>query len=97
MVLQSCHVDHYAVQAAKATDYREFYEKDIRYRKLVGYPPAGALARIEFRHKDAEKVNSIAAEAARILRAAGVTGVRILGPAEPPLAAWRVCTGATSC
>ncbi len=86
VVLQSYHVDHYAVQAASGHDYVTFYEKDIRYRKLVGYPPAGALARVEIRHADPAKAESLANQAARALRAPGARGVRILGPSEPPLA-----------
>ena len=86
VVLQSYHPDHYAVLASVHHDYRTFYQQDIRYRKWVGYPPAGALARVEFRHKDRGKVDSLSSEAGRILRGASAQGVRILGPSDPPLA-----------
>jgi primosomal protein N' (replication factor Y) len=85
VVLQSCHVDHYAVQASKTHDFRAFYERDIRYRRMVGYPPVGALARVEFRHKEAARVEALAREAGASLRAAASQGVRILGPTEPPI------------
>ena len=85
VILQSCHTDHYAVQAARTHDYRAFYEKDIRYRKMVGYPPAGALGRVEIRHADPSKVEALAREIGAALRAAATPAVRILGPTEPPL------------
>ena len=85
VILQSCHTDHYAVQAARTHDYRTFYDRDIRYRKMVGYPPAGALARVEFRHADPSKADAIAREAGLVLRSAASSAVRILGPTDPPL------------
>lgn len=86
VVLQSFHPDHYAVQAARDHDFETFYERDIRYRRMVGYPPVGALARIEFRHPDKGKVDLMGRQAEASLRAAGDREVRILGPVEPPLA-----------
>jgi primosomal protein N' (replication factor Y) len=85
VILQSCHVDHYAVQAARTHDYRAFYERDIRYRRMVGYPPTGALARLEFRHSDPAKAEALAREAGALLHASASRSVRILGPTEPPL------------
>lgn len=85
VILQSCHTDHYAVQAARTHDYRAFYGRDIRYRKAVGYPPAGALARVEIRHADASKADALAREIGAALRAGSSPTVRILGPTEAPL------------
>jgi len=85
VILQSYHPDHYAVQAAKEHDFVAFYEKDIRYRKMVGYPPASALARLEFRHRDKEKGEALAGEAAKLIRDAGDFQLRVLGPVEAPL------------
>ena len=97
VILQSCHTEHYAVQAARTHDYRAFYERDIRYRKMVGYPPAGALGRVEIRHADPSKADALAREAGLALRSAAPPGVRILGPTEPPLGrAWRDFSDATS-
>ena len=45
-VIQSYQPDHYSVQAAAAQDYEAFYEKEIGYRILMGYPPAKAMAMI---------------------------------------------------
>ena len=45
-VIQTYQPDHYSVQAAAAQDYEAFYEKEIGYRILMGYPPAKAMAMI---------------------------------------------------
>ncbi len=80
VVLQSFHPDHYAVQAAAAQDFAAFYAKDIRYRKMVGYPPFSALARIEVRHADHARVGALSSEVAAFLRAGAEGRVRVLGP-----------------
>ena len=85
VILQSCHADHYAVQAAKTHDFRAFYEQDIRYRRWWDTRPSGALARVEFRHKEPERAEALSREAGTWLRAQASQGVRILGPTEPPL------------
>ena len=45
-MIQTYQPDHYSVQAAAAQDYEAFYEKEIGYRILMGYPPAKAMAMI---------------------------------------------------
>ena len=34
---------HYSIQMAAAQDYEGFYEEEMGYRKLMGYPPASHL------------------------------------------------------
>ena len=45
-VIQTYQPDHYSVPAAAPQDYEAFYEKEIGYRILMGYPPAKAMAMI---------------------------------------------------
>ncbi len=84
-VIQSFYPEHYAVKAASEQDFESFYSKDIRYRKMMRYPPAAALARIEFRHTNENRVEALSHEAACVLRGAEDRSVRILGPVVPPL------------
>ena len=42
-VIQTYSPEHYAVVAAAAQDYEAFYEEEMRYRELMGYPPAENL------------------------------------------------------
>ena len=42
-VIQTYSPEHYAVVTAAAQDYEAFYEQEISYRELMGYPPAENL------------------------------------------------------
>ena len=42
-VIQTYDPGHYAIETAAAQDYEAFYEEEIRYRELMGYPPAEQL------------------------------------------------------
>ena len=42
-VIQTYSPEHYAITAAAAQDYEVFYQEEIRYRELMGYPPAANL------------------------------------------------------
>ncbi len=42
-VIQTYSPSHYAVEAAAAQDYEKFYQEEIRYRELMGYPPSESL------------------------------------------------------
>src|SRR6476659_471526 len=46
VVLQTYFPEHYAVQFAAQHDFRGFYEKELRYRSWMHYPPFGALANV---------------------------------------------------
>jgi len=86
VILQSFHPDHYAVQAAAAQDFGAFYARDIQYRRIVGYPPFSALARIEVRHEDHDRVGALSTQAAAALRALARGEVKVLGPSPAFLA-----------
>ena len=42
-IIQTYSPGHYAIETAAAQDYAAFYEEEIRYRELMGYPPAENL------------------------------------------------------
>ncbi|MFZ5985412.1 MAG: replication restart helicase PriA [Acidobacteriota bacterium] len=84
VILQSYHPDHYAVAASLTHDFEAFYERDIRYRKSVGYPPVEALARLEIRQKDLPRLDALCAEVSAVLRGAASRGVRVFGPVDAP-------------
>ena len=49
VVLQTCFPDHYAVQYAARHDFTGFYEKELRFRSWMHYPPYSALANVLIR------------------------------------------------
>lgn len=46
VILQTYDPDHYVVRAAVKQDYQAFYEKEIRYRKALRYPPFTRMMKI---------------------------------------------------
>lgn len=46
VVIQTYDPENYAIVAAAKQDYKEFYDEEILYRKLAGYPPTGGMLAI---------------------------------------------------
>ena len=47
MVIQTYQPDHYSIQMAARQDYEGFYEQEMNYRRLLGYPPAVGLLTLQ--------------------------------------------------
>lgn len=89
VILQVLHPEHYAVQAALANDYGVFYEKEARFRQWMHYPPFAALAGIQIRHTEQERVLQMTNQVGRVLEKLvppDANGLRVLGPAPAPVA-----------
>lgn len=90
VVIQTFYPDHYALQYARGQDYRGFYEREIEFRRLLGYPPFRRLIQILVSERDADKGARIAAKVAAAVRAhcgrlGGGSRLQVLGPAPAPL------------
>lgn len=82
-VIQTYHPEHYAIQTAARQDYEAFYEEEIGYRSLMGYPPVENLMAIHASYSDESRLNTAMEYLKRYLyRAAGAQKVRIIGPAD---------------
>lgn len=85
--IQSYSPDHYSIQFALKHDYNSFYEKEIRYRRLIGFPPFARLVlwRIEAQSEDVArgKAWDLYEILSRGLR--GQREVTLLPPVEAPL------------
>jgi len=85
VIMQTYSPGHYAVQAAAAHDYRLFYDKEIVYRRQLGYPPFAQLASLVFTHANQERCRSEAERMKRALlsdiTAKGIAGLTMIGPA----------------
>ena len=53
-VIQTYSPEHYAIVTAAAQDYAAFYEEEIRYRELMGYPPVENLLAVLVSCEDEE-------------------------------------------
>lgn len=52
VVIQTYSPEHYCVQTAAKQDYETFYEAEMHYRELMGYPPAEQLLAIYMTSED---------------------------------------------
>ena len=84
VILQTYSPEHYAIQKAAAQDYESFYEKELRFRRVMHYPPFTALASILIRHERLEEALKISAVLGKRIAAGKWQGVRVLGPAAAP-------------
>jgi primosomal protein N' (replication factor Y) len=85
VLMQTINPDHYAIRFAAEQDYEKFYAKEIEYRKLMHYPPFGALANVIVRGTREEEALARSAALGRLMNPAP-EGVKILGPAAASLA-----------
>lgn len=91
-VIQTYDPDHYAVKTAAEQDYEAFYEEEIRYREMMGYPPAENLLAVLVSGKDEELLEKgcyylrtfIQTLARKFDKDADEPGlVQVIGPASP--------------
>ncbi len=85
VVIQTYYPDHYAIRAAAAQDYEQFYRQELRYRKLLHYPPFSVLANLVVKSPNAETALKLTGRLGRHLEALQKPGVRLLGPASAPI------------
>jgi primosomal protein N' (replication factor Y) len=85
VLMQTVNPDHYAIRFAAEQDYEKFYAKEIEFRRLMHYPPFGALANVIVRGTKEEEALARSAALGRLLNPAP-EGVKILGPAAASLA-----------
>ena len=83
-VIQTYDPSHYAIETAAKQDYEAFYEEEIRYRELMGYPPAENLLAVFVSCGDEALLETGCRYLKEyILRARGQTGAEVIGPASP--------------
>ena len=51
-IVQTYHPDHYAIVSALHQDFEGFYKEEMEFRRIMEYPPAGAMAAILGSSKD---------------------------------------------
>ncbi len=58
VILQTFMPEHYAIQFAAKHDVDGFYQRELEYRRKLGYPPFARLARLEYRNADPLKAEA---------------------------------------
>jgi primosomal protein N' (replication factor Y) len=85
VILQTYFPDHYAVQYAAQHDSLGFYEKELRFRSWMHYPPYSSLANVVVRSDALEDVLRWSGMLGRWLEKTPHENVRVLGPAAAPI------------
>lgn len=85
VVLQTYYPEHYAIRAAAAQDYAQFYLQELRFRKLMHYPPFTVLANMLVKSQSAETALKLAGRLGRFFASSEGPGLRVLGPAAAPV------------
>lgn len=84
VVIQTYSPEHYSIQKASEQDYEGFYEEEMNYRDLMGYPPVSQLLAVLMTGED-EKHLELAAGYLKefALRIDKKKEMSVIGPASP--------------
>jgi primosomal protein N' (replication factor Y) len=85
VILQTYFPDHYAVQYAAQHDFIGFYEKELRFRSWMHYPPYSSLTNVVLRSDKLDDVLKWAGALGRWFETTRHEGVRVLGPSAAPI------------
>jgi primosomal protein N' (replication factor Y) (superfamily II helicase) len=85
VVLQTYFPDHYAVQYAAQHDFAGFYDKELRFRSWMHYPPYSALANVLVRSNKLDEALRWSGILGKWFEKTRHEGIRVLGPAAAPI------------
>src|SRR5437899_5233360 len=85
VILQTYFPEHYAVQYAAQHDFTGFYEKELRFRSWMHYPPYSSLANVMVRSANLDDTLKWSGMLGRWFEKTRHEGVRVLGPAAAPI------------
>src|SRR4051812_40369347 len=83
-IVQTLYPDHYSIRLACRQDFPAFYERELKFRTAMRYPPMISLVNAVVRSRTFGGAMDDAADIVEKVRAAD-RGLRILGPAPAPL------------
>ena len=84
VVIQTYSPDHYSIQTAAAQDYEQFYEEEMNYRQLMGYPPAEQMLAVLVSGEDEQMLETGMHYLKEYMsRLAKTRAIQIVGPTSP--------------
>lgn len=92
VILQTFNPDHFSILAAKDQDFMAFFDREIGFRKSLGYPPLTRMIALRISGKDAQQTASQAQRLGDRCRELLTIGgpyngnVDVMGPIEAPIA-----------
>jgi len=85
VLIQTAAPDHYSIREAARGDYGAFYDQEIKFRRLMEYPPFSCLAEVFFLGENLRRVAERSREFAERVRNSG-EGIKIFGPSRAAVA-----------
>ncbi len=87
VVIQTYQPEHYAISCAARQSYEPFYEREMQFRELSSYPPAGGLLCVHCACEDQERLEEAIAYLARYAQnLARKYQAVVMGPAKERVA-----------
>jgi primosomal protein N' (replication factor Y) len=88
VLVQTFYPDHYAIRLAAEQNYEAFFHKEMRFRRMMHYPPGTALANVIAQGTKLEQAAHVAKQVGDFLipLEQHTEGLKILGPTPAPLA-----------
>ena len=85
VILQTYFQEHYAVHYAATHDFSGFYDKELRFRSWMHYPPYSALANVLVRSDKLDEALEWSGVLGKWFEKTRHEGTRVLGPAAAPI------------
>ncbi len=88
VLVQTFYPEHYAVRLAAEQNYETFFTKEMRFRRMMHYPPWTALANIIAQDAKLERAAQVAKQIEDFFAASEKESktLKVLGPSPAPLA-----------
>jgi primosomal protein N' (replication factor Y) len=83
--IQTVAPEHYSIREAARGDYAAFYEQEIKFRRLLDYPPFSSLAEVVFSGGNRRQVAATARTFASRVKDSEAD-IQVFGPSLAPLA-----------
>ena len=83
VVIQTYSPEHYSIETAANQDYESFYEAEISYRSVMGYPPVEQLLAILISGKEEKLLETASSYIKSYAERVNRNEVRIIGPTSP--------------
>ncbi|HEY2149844.1 MAG TPA: primosomal protein N' [Vicinamibacterales bacterium] len=84
-IVQTLYPDHYSIQLARQQNFPAFYERELKFRRQMGYPPFISLINTVVRARTFAGAMDDADYLVGQLRRSEGKGLHVLGPAPAPL------------
>ena len=89
-LVQTLYPEHYSIRLATTQDYEAFFEREMRFRTALRYPPSHWLVSVVVRAQTMVEAMGLARRLAEDTRRSGMPAdVHVVGPAPAPLSRLR--------